>query len=94
MRFEQAIDEVEATGPARTSAGRQIACEHRLRPRSKPGRLFVPDMNPLNIAAPDCIGDKVESVARYAPSIVLHRLPATFPPQRRRLVWSFSSPSV
>src|ERR1700737_1025261 len=69
MRFEQPIDKVQAARPARPGARREITCEHCLGAGCEPGALFVPNMDPLDIAAPDCIGDEVKRVARPAPAM-------------------------
>jgi len=70
MRFEQPVDEVQAARPARPGAGCEIAGEHCLGSGCKPGDFFVPDMHPLDVAAPDCIRDEVERVARHAPAVL------------------------
>src|SRR5271163_3852280 len=42
--------------------------EHRLRPSREAGNLLVPNMHPFDFTAANCVGDKIQCIARYAPA--------------------------
>src|SRR5277367_1349727 len=58
-----AIDEVEAAGPAGTGTGHELACELRFRARSEGARLLMAHMDPFDLALMDGVGDAIERVA-------------------------------
>lgn len=60
--FVDAVDEMQPARPARAGAGRQLARQVRLRAGGESGRLFVPHMHPLDLAAADRVGDVVQRV--------------------------------
>ena len=66
VAFEQAVDEMQAAGPARSGAGRELPGQQRIRPGGEPARLLMPDMDPADGAAPDRVGDMVQRIARHA----------------------------
>jgi hypothetical protein len=61
---KQSVDEVQVAWAATAGADRQLACELGLRPGREGRRLFVADMNPLDLpVSADGIGNRVEAVA-------------------------------
>jgi hypothetical protein len=61
---------MQAARPARSGAGCEIAGEHRLGPGCESGDFFVPNMHPLDVAAPDGIRDEVQRITRHAPAVL------------------------
>jgi hypothetical protein len=60
----EAVYQVEIAGAAASGANGQPPCEMGFGAGGKGGRLFVPDVHPLEIAPlSDCIGDAIEGVA-------------------------------
>ncbi len=68
--FEQAVDEMQAAGAARSGAGGQPAGKHGLRARREAADLLVANMHPCDVAAANGIGDEVERVARHPPTML------------------------
>jgi hypothetical protein len=65
VRFEQAVDEVQASRTARARARGQVTGEHRLRPGSETADFLVPYVDPFDRAAPDGVGDIIEGVPNH-----------------------------
>ena len=63
MRIEKPIDEMEVAGPATAGADRQFAGEMSLACGGKRRHLFVPHMNPFDLAlAAQRVGQPVETI--------------------------------
>ncbi len=61
--LEHAVDEMQAAGPARAGAGRELARQVGLGARGECRRFLMPHMDPLDVAAVNGVGDMVERVS-------------------------------
>ena len=67
MTIEEAVDQVQITGPAASGADRELARQMRLGTRSERGHLLVPDMHPVYPAlTAERVGQPVEAVSDNA----------------------------
>ena len=64
--FIEAVDEMETAGAAGSRAGRETPSERRLGGRRESAGLFMPHMDPIDLAAVDGVGDPVHRVANDA----------------------------
>ena len=67
MAVEKAVNEVQIARPAAASTNGQLARQMRLGTSRKGGDLFVPDVDPLDLAlASQSVGEAVEAIADNA----------------------------
>ena len=66
VAFEDAVDEVQATGSARARAGTQLPAHQRIGTGGKGGNFFVAHVHPFDIAAMHRIGHVVQGIAHDA----------------------------
>ncbi len=63
ISFIEPVDEVETAGAAGSRAGRETPSERRFGCRREGAGLFMPDMDPIDLAAVDGVGNPVHRVA-------------------------------
>jgi hypothetical protein len=68
--FIEAIDEVETAGAAGAGARRETTGEQRFGPCGEGAGLFVPHMDPIDLAAIDGVGDPVQRVSDDAVTVL------------------------
>ena len=67
LRVEQAVDQMQVTGPAAAGADRQLAREGRLGARREGRGLLVPNVHPLDVVRDaQCVGESVQRIAGEA----------------------------
>jgi hypothetical protein len=59
----EAVDEMETARAASACAGRETTGEQRFGRRPKGARLFMPHMDPIDLATVDDVGDLIHRVA-------------------------------